>query len=261
MKRNYTLIELLTVIGIIAILAGLIMPVIGLGIGRAKRTKCASNLKQIGSMVMLFSSDRDGSLPLYCKETGNPYTVLKKTILKATRNTNGEYDKKENGDDEKIDATSLSAESKLLWMTGLLRYARYDMSLFYCPGDENRRIELFTKDAKSSYSLNYGDSNRPGGADGATGYTKISSATRSPGAVVLLGETCEGKLGMNTLDSTVLDTFKVPAAHKPHRGYLHFVYLDGHVDPVSDRDVSTLADRSTTDHPNSIFKMRAIKDE
>ena len=44
-KRNYTLIELLTVIFIIAVLAGLIMPATALVRAKARRTACSSNLK------------------------------------------------------------------------------------------------------------------------------------------------------------------------------------------------------------------------
>ena len=64
-KRNYTLIELLTVVFIIAVLAGLIMPVTSLVRGKARRTACASNLKQVGALCMQFSNDRDGQIPMY----------------------------------------------------------------------------------------------------------------------------------------------------------------------------------------------------
>ena len=64
-KRNYTLIELLTVIFIIAVLAGLIIPATAMVRGRAKRLNCASNLKQVGALCMQFSNDRDGQIPMY----------------------------------------------------------------------------------------------------------------------------------------------------------------------------------------------------
>ncbi len=267
MKRNYTLIELLTVIGVIAILAGLIMPAISMGMVKAKRTKCAANLKQIGAMSMLFSSDRDGYIPLYNKDKTTPYNiVLKKPIEKATKNSSGQYDQKENGTNDKItDATSLSDEQKSLWTAGLLRYAKNDMSLFYCPADEKRRIELFDKDGNSSYSLNYGDANRPGGADGSSLFSRLANARRTPGDIVLIAETTTGKLGLNSLDSKVLnETFKMPAAYDPHKKHYNTLYLDGHCDILRwhlESERNAHVDEKTTDHPNSIFKMEAKKDE
>ena len=77
-KRNYTLIELLTVIAVIAILAGLIMPVTALVQGKARRTSCASNLKQVGALCMQFSSDRDGQIPMYMAATD--YTPRSKNV-------------------------------------------------------------------------------------------------------------------------------------------------------------------------------------
>lgn len=63
----FTLVELLVVIGIVAILAGLISPVISSMRERGDAAACASNLKQIGAGLFLFSSDHEGCFPL----TGN----------------------------------------------------------------------------------------------------------------------------------------------------------------------------------------------
>lgn len=228
MKRNYTLIELLTVIGIIAILAGLIMPAISIGVARAKRTKCASNLKQVGSMITLFSSDRDGSLPIFNKATA--YNVRDKKIENAKKTATGTY--------ENINSASsnLTAAQKTLWTAGMLRYAQYNMSIFYCPSDENRALDLFTKTANSSYALNYGDEKRPGGTDGDDTPVKITSATRSAANIILVGEAPEGLLGMKT---TAEDFFN-SVNYDPHKKYYNFQYLDGHGEPIRIGDIKGL---------------------
>ncbi|RRJ95920.1 prepilin-type N-terminal cleavage/methylation domain-containing protein [Opitutaceae bacterium TAV4] len=53
----FTLIELLTVIAIIGILAAIIIPTVGAVRATAKTARCASNLRQIGAAALLFSHD------------------------------------------------------------------------------------------------------------------------------------------------------------------------------------------------------------
>ncbi|MGB8166745.1 MAG: type II secretion system protein [Chthoniobacteraceae bacterium] len=59
----FTLIELLVVISIIAVLAALLLPVLGKVQDGANSTKCASNLRQIGVAINSYTTDNDGLLP------------------------------------------------------------------------------------------------------------------------------------------------------------------------------------------------------
>jgi prepilin-type N-terminal cleavage/methylation domain-containing protein/prepilin-type processing-associated H-X9-DG protein len=61
--RAFTLIELLVVIAIIAILAAILFPVFAQAREKARQTVCLSNIKQIGSGLMMYTQDYDETYP------------------------------------------------------------------------------------------------------------------------------------------------------------------------------------------------------
>ncbi|MHC4257270.1 MAG: type II secretion system protein [Planctomycetota bacterium] len=78
-KRGFTLIELLVVISIIALLLSILMPGLQLAKAKAKATICRSNLKQWGTVVLLYANDNNDSF-----WTGNneslPPEIWKKSL-------------------------------------------------------------------------------------------------------------------------------------------------------------------------------------
>ena len=68
----FTLIELLVVISIIAILAGIALPVFGEVMVRGNQTKALSNAKQVATACKLWAMDYQGNFPHYEFRT-NPY--------------------------------------------------------------------------------------------------------------------------------------------------------------------------------------------
>lgn len=58
-RRAFTLIELIVVIGVIAILAALLLPVLSHAKARARRTVCMNNLHQIGLSMQMYVSDHN----------------------------------------------------------------------------------------------------------------------------------------------------------------------------------------------------------
>jgi prepilin-type N-terminal cleavage/methylation domain-containing protein len=63
-RRAFTLVELLVVIGIIAVLIGLLFPVIGRAREASHRSACLSNLRQLGQAFIMYANLSHDHVPL-----------------------------------------------------------------------------------------------------------------------------------------------------------------------------------------------------
>lgn len=61
--RAFTLVELLVVIGIIALLVGILLPVMGKARESANRVKCLANLRTLGSATVAYANENKDRLP------------------------------------------------------------------------------------------------------------------------------------------------------------------------------------------------------
>src|SRR5690348_8706217 len=62
-RQGFTLVELLVVIGIIAVLIGILLPTLGRARESANRTQCLSNLRQLSGAFVMYSNENKGWLP------------------------------------------------------------------------------------------------------------------------------------------------------------------------------------------------------
>lgn len=70
-RHGFTLVELLVVIGIIAILIGILLPALNRARRAAKTTVCLSNMRQVGNAWTMYLTENKGHLPYYIWSGGS----------------------------------------------------------------------------------------------------------------------------------------------------------------------------------------------
>ena len=80
-RFGFTLIEILVVMGVIAVLAGILLPVLARIREKGNQTACASNLHQLGLAIFAYTEDSDEHHPV--ELTVSPFTSVPPVITNA----------------------------------------------------------------------------------------------------------------------------------------------------------------------------------
>jgi prepilin-type N-terminal cleavage/methylation domain-containing protein/prepilin-type processing-associated H-X9-DG protein len=78
-RKAFTLVELLVVIGIIALLIAILMPALSKARQQGNWAKCASNMKQVATAFIMYTNDYKGTFPWRASGAQGPRPDLNKT--------------------------------------------------------------------------------------------------------------------------------------------------------------------------------------
>jgi prepilin-type N-terminal cleavage/methylation domain-containing protein/prepilin-type processing-associated H-X9-DG protein len=135
-RSAFSLIELLVVIGIIAILIAVLLPALTRARLAANTLACKSNLRQLVQATQMFANEHGGYLP---KAENNMGPVM--MGWNQPRGTRWEF-----------------AENMASWEWALMKYLNKNRGVFICPADSGQRVRHNWNDTSSAATL--------GGEDG-----------------------------------------------------------------------------------------------
>lgn len=164
-RSGFTLVELLVVIGIIALLIGILLPSLGAARESARKLQCASNLRQVGIAMNMYANDNKDMYYQNPPNKGNwigGFTLGNRSFVWVFRPTDPDaywgvsyirYFTKYPY--ERFYAAPVGSPAELSLVISSINPAR---SLFNCPSTKTMDIEAsFTDnfdDIKASYGLN-----------------------------------------------------------------------------------------------------------
>jgi prepilin-type N-terminal cleavage/methylation domain-containing protein len=228
--RGFTLVELLAVIATIAILASLLLPVLGKAKVKAQRTNCQSNLHQLGLAWELYHNDNNGRLV-------ESYPVNNKNAWVLG-------DMRSPADAENLD---------LIRMGKLFPYNR-NTSLYHCPTDKGVQVGGRRLATVRSYAMNSFMGARdpalgpiPRSSDAYVTFFSKDSEIRRPGEMWVLLDEDERSIndGFFVTDPTANVWVDFPAISEHRHNYSFAInFADGHSEVWRHRDSRTRSLRS-----------------
>jgi prepilin-type N-terminal cleavage/methylation domain-containing protein/prepilin-type processing-associated H-X9-DG protein len=226
--RAFTLIELLVVIAIIAILAAILFPVFASARESARKASCQSNLKQLGSAVMMYVQDYDERYPQV-----------------GAGNVNGNGITTQNPWPNCYGWPCIQPSGETTWGARIQPYIK-NYGVFQCPSSNNagrnpwpgmgtNGFEVYNGSQQQRAMSYYYD--RGHGDDGAVGRGIPQSAVDAPAERLLIADTGRERSSTDVAwrqDGPRRRVTRWTDWYAPHNDGVNVAFSDGHVKYFSD---------------------------
>jgi prepilin-type N-terminal cleavage/methylation domain-containing protein/prepilin-type processing-associated H-X9-DG protein len=256
-QAGFTLVELLVVIGIIALLIAILLPALNKARAQGQWAKCASNMKQVVTAFIQYTNDYKGAFPWRASGTQGPRPDLTKTgdPFRGANDWIHWQDKPEYGGSVVVNindsaiAPYLSAKDEKL------------KELFRCPSDDAERhtnrggtIGIY----KYSYTMNdkvtAANADGSGSTDEGLGmFHKITQVRHNAEKIFLVeeadpkdGRWIPGNYGTIAADGSANGD---DALTNRHAKQANIAYFDTHVERLGNVDFKNLVDGTSRAEP------------
>jgi prepilin-type N-terminal cleavage/methylation domain-containing protein/prepilin-type processing-associated H-X9-DG protein len=210
LSRGFTLVEVLVVVAIVVVLAGLLLPVFTTARENGRKAQCASNLKQIGLAWQMYADDCDGKAMPSANIVGDNTQLW-------------------------VGVLDTGEEPSLARDTGLLHPWLKTDKILYCPSWPLPKDTASVLAAGDIYSYGYNSSVFRSQTDADPDRITLLSAIEKPAEMVVFADTATIvgiKAGKPELWSTL--SIRAPSEgwpqfHGRHNGVGNVLWADGHV--------------------------------
>ena len=208
-RAAFTLVELLVVVGIIAVLVSMLLPALASAQRRARSAACLNQMRQIGVATLLYAQDNNGYLPR-SSHSALAYGVRTWSYLLPPYLGYPHY----------------AAPPVPDWWETLFN------GVYRCPEDPRSATNRWSYGKNVWFELSRSETGEIEGTDPGPTFWKVAQAPRSS-AAVLYGELASGSMADHIMAHFWYSGGSPEVDRTRHRSWSNYAFLDGHAESLT----------------------------